>query len=222
LRQSDRTRKHNDACRQGCGELLIPGREQLRTYAAWVAPIAIVFFAVYPTLNWITSLRSNPLALYVDAELAIPFIPAWIWAYLSMYPLFLLPLFILPARRMPALGRQLIAGTILSGLCYLLLPAELGFVREVPAGSPYSEIYSTLFRLDKPHNLVPSLHVVFSAAIVMACADAVVRGIRILLHIWLSAIVLSTLLVYQHHILDLIAAFILVIILRRHYEVNHE
>ena len=139
-----------------------------------------------------------------------------------MYPLFLLPLFILPARHMPALGRQLIAGTILSGLCYLLLPAELGFVRQVPATSPYSEIYSTLFRLAKPHNLVPSLHVVYSAAIVMACADAVVRGIRILLYLWLSAIVLSTLLVHQHHILDLIAAFVLVIILRRHYEVNHE
>src|SRR5687767_5083940 len=100
------------------------------TYVRWSLLVGIAFFAVYPTMNWLTSLR-EPLHLYLDAELAIPFVPQFIWPYLSMYALFAIPPFVIPAERMPALGRQLIAGCLISAVCFLLLPAELGFTREL-------------------------------------------------------------------------------------------
>jgi membrane-associated phospholipid phosphatase len=201
---------------------LFPDSKRLRLYAYWAGLAGIAFFAVYPTLNWITSLRSNRLHLYISSELGIPFVPQFIWAYLSMYALFLLPLFLLPASRLPALGKQLIAATVASGVMFLLLPADLGFARVVPSEPIYANIYQGIFGIDRPHNLVPSLHVVWSSAILLACAD-VARPIgRGLLYAWLAIVVMSTVFVHQHHLLDVVAAALVVLIIRRIYRVPHE
>lgn len=199
----------------------VPAAGRVRTYLVWSFWIAITFFSVYPTMNWVTSLRRASLHLYFERELAIPFIPQVIWAYLSMYLLFILPLFLIPAARMPALGRQLIAGTIISAVFFLLIPAELGFAREVPAQAPYAAVYVRMFGIDRPYNLVPSLHVVYSCAIALACADFARGAVRVTIYGWLVVIVASTVFVHQHHLLDLVSAFAIVALLRRRYEVKH-
>ncbi|HXH40186.1 MAG TPA: Ser/Thr and Tyr protein phosphatase [Thermoanaerobaculia bacterium] len=198
-----------------------PPADRVRTYLIWSFWIGIAFFGVYPAMNWVTSMRPAPLHLYFTQELAIPFIPQLIWAYLSMYVLFLLPLFFIPAVRMPALGRQLIAGTLVSAVFFLLIPAELGFPREVPAQAPYAAMYARMFGIDRPFNLVPSLHVIYSCAIALACADFARGAVRVAIYGWLAVIVASTLFVHQHHLLDLVSAFAVVAFLRRRYEVNH-
>ena len=171
-------------------------------------------------MNWLTSLRSAPLHLYFTWELAIPFVPQFIWPYLSMYALFLLPPLLIPAENMPALGKQLIVGCLISAACFLVLPAELGFVRQLPR-APYAAIYAKVFSVDRPFNLVPSLHVIFSTAIALACAGFARPAVRLALLLWLTVIVASTLLVHQHHLLDLAVALAIVFFLRRRYEVNH-
>jgi hypothetical protein len=196
--------------------------ERLRTYLLWSLLVGVAFFGVYPAMNWITSLRPSPFHLYFSAELAIPFVPQFIWVYLSMYVLFLVPLFVVPAASMPALGKQLIAGSLVSALFFLLIPAELGFVREVPAAAPYAAIFANVFSVDRPYNLVPSLHVIFSSAIVLACADCARPPFRVVLYVWLGVIVVSTLFVHQHHLLDVAAALAIVYVLRRRYEVIHD
>src|SRR5262245_37540538 len=192
---------------------------RLRTYARWASLTGVAFVAIYPTLNWLTSLRSHRFHLYMPAELGIPFVPQFIWAYLSMYALFLVPLFVLPTERMPALGKQLVAGTVACGAVFMLLPAELGFARVLPRDPMYASIYASIFGLDRPHNLVPSLHVVWSSAIVLACAGATRPLGRAQLYVWLAILVGSTLLVHQHHVLDVVSAILLVLVLRRCYGV---
>jgi len=186
----------------------------------WSFWVGVAFFGVYPTMNWVTSLRGRPLHLYVPAELSIPFLPQFVWAYLSMYLLFLLPVFLVPVGAMPALGKQLIVGSLISGLLFLVIPAELGFVRQVPGGAPYAAIFARVFSVDRPYNLVPSLHVIFSAAIALACAAFARPAVRVLLLAWLVVIVASTVLVHQHHLLDVAAALAIVVVLRRRYEVS--
>jgi membrane-associated phospholipid phosphatase len=197
----------------------LPDARRVRLYAYWAGLAGVVFFAVYPTLNWLTSLRRGRFQLYVSPELGIPFVPQFIWAYLSMYLLFLLPLFLLPAERMPTLGKQLVAGTVASGVFYVLLPAELGFMRIIPSDPIYANIYQGIFGIDRPHNLVPSLHVVWSSMIMLACADIARPLARCILYLWLSIVVMSTVLVHQHHILDVMGAMLIVFIIRRSYRV---
>ena len=189
----------------------------LRTYSSWSFWVGVAFFGVYPTMNWITSLRARPWHLYAPAELAIPFVPQFVWAYLSMYVLFVLPAFVLPAARMPSLGKQLIAGCAVSAVLVLLFPAELGFSRQLPEGAPYDAIFAGMFGVDRPYNLVPSLHVIFSTSIALACAGVMRPMARVALLAWLVVIVASTVLVHQHHLLDVVSALAVVVVLRRSF-----
>ncbi|HLG56373.1 MAG TPA: hypothetical protein VI485_13640 [Vicinamibacterales bacterium] len=199
----------------------LPDGERVRTYLVWAGWVGVAFFAVYPTMNWLTSLRSQRLHLYAPQELALPLVPQFIWPYLSLYALFLAPPFFLPVARMPSLGKQLIAGTLASGVLFLLFPAELGFVRAVPVDTPYASVFAAIFSVDRPYNLVPSLHIVYATAIASACAEVAGPLVRRALFAWLAMIAAATLLVHQHHVVDVITAFALVILLRRRYGVTY-
>jgi hypothetical protein len=191
--------------------------KQFTIYLYWAFWVGVAFFSVYPSANWLTSQRNDLLPLYFPGELALPFVPQLIWIYLSMYVLFLLPPFFLTSEELPHLGKQLIAGTIICGTIFLLFPASLGFDRVLPDTPPYDQLFAVIFQLDHPHNLVPSLHVVFSACIILAVSSKLKTWASGLLMIWLIAILASTLLIHQHHLLDVAAGLALTIILRNLY-----
>jgi len=58
-----------------------------------------------------------------------------------------------------------------------------------------------------------------SKGIGLACAQAARPLARACVVIWVSAVVASTVLVHQHHMLDVAAALMLVFLLRRRYRV---
>ena len=186
-----------------------------KTYAYWAVWVGIAFFSVYPTCNWLTSLRGSYVDLYFSAELDVPFIPEFMLVYLSMYVLFAMPPFFLQVVALQRLGKQLIAGTLLSGLVFLLVPTRLGFDRQVPDSELFAPLYSGMFEVDMPHNMVPSLHVVFSALILLSLVDAgTSMRQRALWYAWLIAICASTLLVHQHHLIDVVAGLAMALLLR--------
>lgn len=178
----------------------VPDRTTLLTILGWSLLIDALFFPIYGSINWLTSQRHDLLKLYLPAESTIPLVPEAIWIYLSMFLLFCLPLFTLPRERARHEAMAAILGLFTAAIFWLLLPAKLGFERVLPAG--YETFYEMIFTLDAPHNLVPSLHVVFSTIAVQACAQNAPRIIRAGLWIWLTCIAASTLLTHQHHVLD--------------------
>ncbi len=183
-----------------------------KTYGYWAFWVGVAFFSVYPLCNWLTSQREDVYRLYWDAELAIPFVPEFFWFYMSLYLLFLLPPFYLGVSQLVLLGKRIIAGTLISGLLFLLLPSRLGFERIAPEGL-YRELFSNLFALDMPHNMAPSLHIVYSAFILLAVYGSSQRKtVRVSVLAWLVLIALSTLMVHQHHLIDILSAFIIVLL----------
>ena len=194
----------------------IPDKARTKAYLFWVAVITLVFMAVYPTINWYTDTRAHRHQLYLPFELDIPLVPVFIWAYVSMYALFLMPLFMVSASRMNALGKHLVAGTVLCGIVFLVLPADLGFMRDVPQDALYASTFSALFGVDRPHNLMPSLHVVFSCLILFMCREGHHLILRVLLFVWVVLIVASTVLVHQHHLIDALTGLLVTLILRRY------
>jgi membrane-associated phospholipid phosphatase len=181
------------------------GNGAWRTYAYWSFWVSIAFFTVYPSCNWLTGRRSATLDLYIPAELNVPFIPEFVWLYLSLYVLFLIPPFTLDSARMRTLGIQLVTATIFCGVIFILLPAKLGFERIVPNDPFYGKLFTNLFSVDLPHNMVPSLHVVFSALILLAASDGPrPKLVKAIFMGWLVLICISTVLVHQHHLLDVV------------------
>lgn len=197
-------------------ESLEPLPQRLRCFLFWGAVSGSVFFAVYPLANWWTAQRSQHLSLWFPFELNIPFQPGWIWVYLSMHALFWTPPGWLNCARLRTLGLQLTAATLVAGLLFLAFPARLGYTRVLPQDPLLHSVYQRVFLLDPPHNLIPSLHVVWSALVAWAVADAAPRPlVGWMLQLWLAAIVASTLLTHQHHLVDLLVGFALVFLTRR-------
>jgi membrane-associated phospholipid phosphatase len=72
--------------------------------------------------------------------------------------------------------------------------------------------------VDLPHNLVPSLHVVFSAIIVFAIVEGMnKKATKIFTWGWLFLLCLSTLLVHQHHVLDVVTGLFIAVLFRIYY-----
>jgi len=180
-----------------------------KTYFYWLFWISVVFFTVYPLCNWLTAKRETVFNLYVAAELQIPFVPEFVWIYLSLYLLFIIPPFFLGASRMNALGKRLVGATIFCGIAFLVIPAELGFERTVPDDPFYSAMFARLFAVDLPHNMAPSLHVTFSAMILFVLLNESQSAARsTVFWIWLVLICASTVLVHQHHLLDVVTGLL--------------
>ena len=133
----------------------------------------VAFFGVYPTMNWLTSLRPRAVASLLSRGAGHPVRPAvHLGRICRCTSLFVLPLFFIPAERMPALGKQLIAGSLierraLSARCR----RSSDSCAQVPDARRTRRSTRGVFSIDRPYNLVPSLHVIFSTAIALACAD---------------------------------------------------
>jgi membrane-associated phospholipid phosphatase len=177
----------------------------LRYAALLTVLVNVLFVVVYGGADYLTGLRSHHLQLFVPQELSIPLWPWTIVIYDSLYLLFVLAPFLLTTKESFRRLALTAAGTIVAaGVCFLLLPARLGFPAPVVTG-PFKSIFAISDRVNLDYNLVPSLHV----ALAMICLQAFWIGrsprIRVVLAIWGAALALSTLFTHQHHLLDVIA-----------------
>lgn len=198
-----------------------PLSERFAVYTMWGFMVGVAFFGIYPTMNWWSSIREEHYQLFLPEELQLPFIPEFIWLYLSMYVLFLIPPFALNTAELKRLAKELIAATIIAGVTFLLFPARLGFERTLPSDDFYRILFERLFSVDHPFNLVPSLHVVYSTAICLAIMSRANQTLRLCLMTWLLLLIASTILVHQHHLLDVITGGLLALFMRYLWETKH-
>jgi len=186
-----------------------------RTYGRWAGLNLLVFGVLYPLVNWLTGARASTFGLYLDGERTIPFLPVWIWAYLSINLLFMLPPLFMRASDMPLLGKRMLVATLSGCLIFLLLPARLGFERVVPGDGLYRAVFGGLFQADGPHNLVPSLHVTYASLCILSFQAAAREWrTRAAWGLWLVTIMASTVLVHQHHLLDVVSGLGLAAVIR--------
>lgn len=186
------------------------------SYGRWAGINIVVFGVLYPLANWLTGQRTLKLSLFLDGERAIPFLPGWIWLYLSINLLFMVPPLFIRASEMPLLGKRMLVATVSGCMIFLMLPAQLGFQRAIPDDTLYRVVFGALFQADGPHNLVPSLHVTYASLCILGCQSAA-RGWtqRAAWGLWLVAIVASTILVHQHHLLDIASGLLLAVVICR-------
>ena len=193
-----------------------PGWKHLAESVTLAIVFAAWFGAIYATTDYVTTLRTARIRVYLDAELAIPFVPATVVLYMSIYPLFWLGPFVLRTRReLRALVKSMGLVTFIGGIGFLLIPAEVAFASPATVPAPWAGLYALADELNLQHNLVPSLHV----ALAILCVDvfACRGGIIVQLLLWSlgMAIALSTVLTHQHHMLDVVAGGSLAMIVAR-------
>jgi membrane-associated phospholipid phosphatase len=180
-----------------------PGWGQLR-YVIWLSlAVGAWFCVVYYGAEAITSLHRYRIRIHLDAELRMPFVPAAVLGYMSLYlPLWMAGFVLRTRLEVRALAVTLSAVILVAGVCFLLLPVENAF----PPPPDDMGIWTGLVRSAKlialEHNLLPSLHVALSVVCLSIYARQARPAGRALLWLWAAAIGLSTLLLHQHYLLD--------------------
>jgi hypothetical protein len=196
---------------------MIPIRERFVAWPGWdllgytlrlTAMLTLWWVVVYHGADRWTGMRVDRVRTHLDVELAMPFVPPFILAYLSLDLVFVLAPFVLRSRReLHALALALASATAVAGVGFLLVPAEPAYPSRNPG------VWAGAFRVARTmalrYNMVPSLHVTLSCVCLAAYGTRCGGAGRLFLCAWGTAIAVSTLLTHQHHVLDVIAGLIL-------------
>jgi hypothetical protein len=168
-----------------------------------------VFVLVYQGCNRFTSLRTDVGVLMWEWEKHIPFIREFIVPYWSLDLFFCGAFFLCRSREeLNLLTKRLVAVVVASGVCFLLFPLKMGMPRPEPSGWT-APLFHALYAGDLPYNLAPSLHISLRS-ILWVCYGAHLTGaLRQGAKLWFMLIGLSTLLVHQHHLIDVAAGFLM-------------
>jgi membrane-associated phospholipid phosphatase len=167
------------------------------------------FALIFSGADWVTERRSLRVRLHLDFELAIPFVPAAVLGYLSIYPLFWMGPFVLRRHQeLCAWVGTLAVATLCAGIVFLVFPGELLFPPSGDMGD-WSTLVGFAKRLALRHNLMPSLHVTLSAVCVLVFAARAGPVGKVLLWSWSLVIAGSTLLLHQHYLVDVAAGYAL-------------
>jgi len=179
-----------------------------RALAASVG-LSILFIVVYSATNWITSQRSDVGTWYYAWERYIPFVPVMIIPYLSIDLFFVAAPFLCSHRQeLNVLSRRIALAIVLAGACFLLFPLTLAVERQHADGW-LGAVFDWFRGMDLPYNLLPSLHIALRTLLADLYARHTGGAARWASHAWFSLIGLSTLLTYQHHVVDIAGGFVL-------------
>ena len=170
------------------------------------------FFVIYGWCNWISSQRESVPTFFWEWERKIPFVPIFIIPYMSIDALFAASVFLCKSRReLHTVAARILFAISASAICFLLFPLHYAFHRPVVEGW-LAPVFAPLAANDLPFNLAPSLHISLRAILWAVYGRNLSGVLRSTIKTWFILIGLSTLLVWQHHFVDVIAGFVMALI----------
>lgn len=171
---------------------------------------ALVFLICYQgASHYAASVRTYSLAF--DFEAHIPFVPLLILPYMTL-SLVLAASFLCMKKivALQTLSRSILLATVVAGICFVCFPAK--FTSQAPITDTFvlSQLQMALLYIDRPFNQLPSLHVAYAVILISTLSTWVKNlWLRLALGAWLCLSALSTIFVYQHHVLDFLGGLAL-------------
>jgi hypothetical protein len=189
-----------------------PRGRLMRKACAASAWLSILFLIVYSGTNWLTSFRSDVGTWYYEWERYIPFVPLMVIPYMSIDLFFVAaPFLCRDDREIKVFSRRVAMAIAIGGLCFLIMPLKLAVDRPRLEGW-LGALFGWFFVTDMPYNLCPSLHIALRTILAEKYSSHT-RGLwNVVSHVWFCLVGLSTLLLYQHHVVDVIGGFLLAIV----------
>ena len=175
--------------------------------AGTLALTGLLFIFAYNACNRLTALRSDVGVWAFSWEQFWPVIPALIVPYWSEDLLFVIAPFLCRTREELTVHRKrIIFCTIAGCIGFLLIPLRFAFPRPHVEGV-FAPMFAALYSFDLPHNLFPSLHIALRTLLASMFLRVAVGRWRWPTHAWFSLIGISTLVTWQHHIVDVLGGF---------------
>ncbi|MFL6519690.1 MAG: phosphatase PAP2/dual specificity phosphatase family protein [Chthoniobacterales bacterium] len=171
--------------------------------------LSLLFLILYPLCNWLAAQRAYVPSLFFGWERAIPFVPLMIAPYMSLDLLFVAaPFLCRNNRELATLSKRIVAALLVAGVCFLLFPLRFAFERP-PLSGWLGDFFAWFGGLDRPFNLLPSLHIAFCTILGEFYARQTRRALRHAFVVWFVLIAFSAVLTFQHHTMDVVGGFAL-------------
>jgi membrane-associated phospholipid phosphatase len=164
---------------------------------------------IYGGANYLTDQHSIRWRVHLAFEPGLPFVPAAVLGYMSIYPLFWMAPFVLRSRReVHVLMASLAAIILVAGVCFVVLPVANAFPPQSDLG-PWKHLIAFAKRMAMTHNWLPSLHVAMPVACICVYASHAETFGKTLLWSWSAIIAAATILLHQHYLLDVVTGYAL-------------
>ncbi|MBI4279841.1 MAG: phosphatase PAP2 family protein [Armatimonadetes bacterium] len=168
--------------------------------------LAIILFGLYGPIDNPLGLPVRTLGTPLDAM--IPFAPIAVYPYLSYYAFLIVTVAALGAARSGSSLRAFVLAAVvtfaLTDLIFVLVPTHAPMRPAISPDGLTSRLVAWTYASLKPYNAFPSVHTSGSTLCAIAWAGTNPR-IAPLMELWAAMIVLSTVLMRQHYVVDLIA-----------------
>ena len=153
-----------------------------------------VFAVCYGGASWLTTQQPSLPAWDLPFEQHVPFVPALSVVYLTITPALLL--FLRKRETLAPLAIALSVQTIIATIFFLLFPQTVAWTR--PEVTGWARIpFSIADAMNLDYNQFPSLHVAFAVSAAFAARKP-------LWWIWSLAVAVSTWLMWEHHLVDIL------------------
>lgn len=175
-----------------------------RAFALAALRLTLLFAVVFYGADALAAWRGNGHVAMFGWEVAVPYLPAAWPVYFSVLALPFLPLALCrDAAEVRRWERRMAACVLAAGAVFVAWPTVPGYAAADAGGWwPFAWLAA---RVSGRGNLLPSLHVAFTAVTVHAVWPRAGRVARAGLAAWAALLVASVLLTHQHHLADVLA-----------------
>lgn len=182
----------------------------MRRRALWTAIwLSIFFLLVYGTTNEISAHRNDVGAWFFEWERSIPYVGWMAIPYLSIDLFFVVaPFLCVDRRELRMLAWRIVLAIVVAAACFLAMPLRLEF-EATSTPDALGRIFDAFRALDRPHNLLPSLHIALGVILAEHYATHSRGALRGAFVAWFVIVGASTLFTHRHHVVDLAAGAVL-------------
>ena len=179
--------------------------------------LSLLFVVVYGGTNWLTAQRADAdVRTWAFAwELAaVPYVPLLVVPYMSLDLFFFMaPFLCRDERELRAFSRRVVFVILAAAALFLLLPLKLAWPERPRVDGWFGDFVehscTAPFLMEYPHNLFPALHITFCMVVGEVYGRHTRGVVRIGLYAWFGLIALSTVLTWQHHLVDVTGGLVL-------------
>ena len=171
-----------------------------------------VFIFLYQSSGIYTSKLNDVPSIYMRWEKNIPFISWLIIPYMSSGIFFIAIFFMCKTKeRLYWLVKQINIITITSTIIFFLFPLQFAFEKPEVNNRVIGFLFKNLSELDTIFNLCPSLHISYAIIFTLIFYKEIRSKIKYIFYLWFFLLSISTIFIYQHHIIDVICSLFLVL-----------
>ena len=191
----------------------VPQGEDALAAVVFSSIFIVIFVTFYGGASWLVGMIPWRFEVALPFETLIPFWPEAAIVYLSLNVLLCLTPFILRTwRELFPLFACLVAETVVASIFFIIFPISTTFPERNAEGL-IEFFFNFADKVNLDGNFFPSLHVAFAFTTVFAVAAKLSYAARIGMLFWVIAISISTILMHEHQVLDVMAGFMLAAIL---------